>query len=191
MLSVETCQTRGLGKWVWLDEWVGLIRCLCVCRYLGTRAVKLFRVRMQESECVLCVSSRSWLSYSFQSRFHLTPLSYDVLEFASGFSSEQCPEGIVAIAGNTLRILSLEKLGVIFNQVATPLQYTPRKLAVHPPTGVCGGRGLCKIDVTTMCTWWCRLFGVHRDGSQHIHGVGEGTEEAADGGGDGADCGRV
>ena len=33
------------------------------------------------------------------------------------------------------RILSLEKLGVIFNQVATPLQFTPRKLAVHPSTG--------------------------------------------------------
>ena len=98
--------------------------------------MKLFRVKMQESECVLAVSSRSWLSYSFQARFHLTPLSYDLLEFASGFSSEQCPEGIVAIAGNTLRILSLEKLGVIFNQVATPLQYTPRKLAIHPPTGI-------------------------------------------------------
>lgn len=90
---------------------------------------------MQESESVLAVSSRSWLSYSFQSRFHLTPLSYDVLEFASGFASEQCPEGIVAIAANTLRILSLEKLGVIFNQVATPLQYTPRKLEIHAPTG--------------------------------------------------------
>ena len=34
----------------------------------------------------------------------------------------------------SLRILSLEKLGVVFNQVATPLQYTPRKLAVHPPS---------------------------------------------------------
>ena len=32
------------------------------------------------------------------------------------------------------RILSLEKLGVVFNQVATPLQYTPRKMTVHPPT---------------------------------------------------------
>lgn len=101
--------------------------------------MKLFRVSMQESESVLAVSSRSWLSYSFQSRFHLTPLSYDVLEFASGFSSEQCPEGIVAIAANTLRILSLEKLGVIFNQVATPLQYTPRKLEIHPPTGWTSG----------------------------------------------------
>ena len=77
--------------------------CVCVCRYLGTRPVKLFRVRMHGAESVLAVSSRSWLSYSYQSRFHLTPLSYDVLDYASGFSSEQCPEGIVAIAANTLR----------------------------------------------------------------------------------------
>ena len=78
-------------------------------RYLGTRPVKLFRVQMHASESVLAVSSRSWLSYTYQSRFHLTPLSYDVLDFASGFSSEQCPEGIVAIAANTLRyIVALE-----------------------------------------------------------------------------------
>lgn len=49
------------------------------------------------------MSSRSWLSYSYQSRFHLTPLSYETLEYASGFASEQCPEGIVAISTNTLR----------------------------------------------------------------------------------------
>ena len=63
------------------------------------------------------MSSRSWLSYWYQNRFHLTPLSYDSLEYASGFASEQCPEGIVAISTNTLRILALEKLGAVFNQV--------------------------------------------------------------------------
>ncbi|XP_030914280.1 splicing factor 3B subunit 3 isoform X2 [Geospiza fortis] len=101
-------------------------------RYLGSRPVKLFRVRMQGQEAVLAMSSRSWLSYSYQSRFHLTPLSYETLEFASGFASEQCPEGIVAISTNTLRILALEKLGAVFNQVAFPLQYTPRKFVIHP-----------------------------------------------------------
>jgi hypothetical protein len=45
-------------------------------------------------------------------------LSYESLEYASGFSSEQCPEGIVAISTNTLRILALEKLGAVFNQVS-------------------------------------------------------------------------
>lgn len=66
---------------------------------------------------VLAMSSRSWLSYYYQNRFHLTPLSYESLEYAAGFSSEQCPEGIVAISTNTLRILALEKLGAVFNQV--------------------------------------------------------------------------
>jgi splicing factor 3B subunit 3 len=32
------------------------------------------------------------------------------------------------------RILAVEKLGVVFNQVSTPLQFTPRKLMIHPPT---------------------------------------------------------
>uniref|UniRef100_A0A4W6DGI9 Splicing factor 3B subunit 3 n=1 Tax=Lates calcarifer TaxID=8187 RepID=A0A4W6DGI9_LATCA len=103
-------------------------------RYLGSRPVKLFRVRMQGQEAVLAMSSRSWLSYSYQSRFHLTPLSYETLEYASGFASEQCPEGIVAISTNTLRILALEKLGAVFNQVAFPLQCTPRKFVIHPET---------------------------------------------------------
>ena len=58
-----------------------------------------FRLSFQ----VLAMSSRSWLSYAYQNRFHLTPLSYETLEYASGFASEQCPEGIVAISTNTLR----------------------------------------------------------------------------------------
>ncbi len=101
-------------------------------RYLGSRPVKLFRIKMQGSESVLAMSSRSWLSYWYQSRFHLTPLSYETLEYASGFASEQCPEGIVAISTNTPRILALEKLGAVFNQVSTPLTYTPRRFAIHP-----------------------------------------------------------
>jgi len=103
-------------------------------RYLGTKPVKLFRVLTQGNDAVLAMSSRTWLSYQHQNRFHLTPLSYESLEYASGFTSEQCPEGIVAISANTLRILALEKLGSVFNQVNTQLQYTPRRLVVHPPS---------------------------------------------------------
>uniref|UniRef100_A0A915DI23 Cleavage/polyadenylation specificity factor A subunit C-terminal domain-containing protein n=1 Tax=Ditylenchus dipsaci TaxID=166011 RepID=A0A915DI23_9BILA len=101
-------------------------------RYLGTKPVKLFRVKIQNKEALFACSSRAWLFYSYQSRFHLTPLSYTALEYASSFSSEQCNEGIVAIAENTLRILALEKLGTVFNQIIYPLKYTPRRFVVHP-----------------------------------------------------------
>lgn len=100
-------------------------------RYLGSRPVKLFRIKIQGAEAVLAMSSRTWLSYYYQNRFHLTPLSYDMLEYASGFSSEQCSEGIVAISTNTLRILALEKLGAVFNQITYPLEYTPKRFVIH------------------------------------------------------------
>jgi len=52
----------------------------------------------------------------------MTPLSYDALEFAAPFGSGQCAEGLVAIAQNTLRILTVEKLGQLFNSSVIPLR---------------------------------------------------------------------
>ena len=69
--------------------------------------------------CEIAMSYNTSFLTVFNFRFHLTPLSYETLEYAAGFSSEQCPEGIVAISTNTLRILALEKLGAVFNQVTT------------------------------------------------------------------------
>lgn len=42
-------------------------------RYLGSRPVKLFRIKMQGGEAVLAMSSRSWLSYNFQNRYYYSP----------------------------------------------------------------------------------------------------------------------
>lgn len=96
-------------------------------RYLGIRGVKLFNVSVQGQQGVVALSSRPWLSYTFQGHSRLAPLSYEMLEYASSFSSPQCPEGIVAISKDTLRILSVDKLGSIFNQTSIPLAMTPRK----------------------------------------------------------------
>lgn len=43
---------------------------------------------------------------------------------------------MVAIADNTLRIIATEKLGGVFNQVAAPLSYTPRRLVIHPESNM-------------------------------------------------------
>ncbi|KAI9302123.1 CPSF A subunit region-domain-containing protein [Cunninghamella echinulata] len=103
-------------------------------RFLGPRPVKLVKVKTQGQPALLALCSKPWLSYTFQNRLHLTPLSYDTLEYGSEFISEQCPEGMVAVAGNTLRIFMVEKLGNTFNQVSIPLKYTPRQFALHQTT---------------------------------------------------------
>jgi len=96
-------------------------------RFLGTMPVKLSKVVVNDSQATLALSTRSWLVYTHQGRQQTHPLSYEALEFASNFTSEVCTEGLVAVTGDTLRILAIEKLGETFNQTCHPLSYTPRK----------------------------------------------------------------
>jgi len=103
-------------------------------RYLGRTPVRLFQVTINGTEGLLALSSRSWLCYNYKSRFTMMPLSYVPLEFASSFHSEQCPEGVVSIAGESLRIFTTEQLGDMFNQSTIPLRYTPRKMLLHLQT---------------------------------------------------------
>lgn len=81
---------------------------------------------MNGGNAVLALSARPWLAYSYHNRTMLTPLSYNMLEYASKFSSGECPEGIVAVSHDTLRIITVEKLGSTFHQTSVPLRYTPR-----------------------------------------------------------------
>mmetsp|Transcript_7770 Transcript_7770/g.32717 ORF Transcript_7770/g.32717 Transcript_7770/m.32717 type:complete len:1204 (-) Transcript_7770:61-3672(-) len=114
-------------------------------RFLGVRPVRLLKVAIAGKPSMLALSSRTWLLYNHQQRLILAPLSYvsgqnqilPPLDYCSRFASEQCPEGFVAITGDTLRIVALEHLSAqLFNQQEVPLKYTPRRLIVHPTTGL-------------------------------------------------------
>ncbi|KAI9090485.1 CPSF A subunit region-domain-containing protein [Phlyctochytrium arcticum] len=117
-------------------------------RFLGSRPVKLFKVSIQGSPAVLALSSRPWLSFTLNTRTKLIPLSFPLLEYGSSFSSEQCPEGIVAIEGNSLHIITIEKLTNVFNHASIPLSYTPRRFIHHP-----AGNHFVIIEADT--NTWC------------------------------------
>lgn len=74
-------------------------------RFLGGKAVKLFRVSVKGQPSVLALSTRAWLGYSDPQTkgFMLTPLDYTGLEWGWNFSSEQCLEGMVGIQEKNLR----------------------------------------------------------------------------------------
>ncbi|KAG8377236.1 hypothetical protein BUALT_Bualt08G0007300 [Buddleja alternifolia] len=101
-------------------------------RFLGLRAPKLFSINVRGRRAMLCLSSRPWLGYIHQGHFLLTPLSYETLEYAASFSSDQCAEGVVAVAGDALRVFTIERLGESFNETSVPLRYTPRKFVIQP-----------------------------------------------------------
>lgn len=67
----------------------------------------------------------------------MAPLSYAPLDHGCAFTSHAIPEGIVATAGSTLRILSVEAEGSglgtedeAFNSTSSALRYTPRKMCL-------------------------------------------------------------
>uniref|UniRef100_A0A7S3VLT8 DNA damage-binding protein 1 n=1 Tax=Dunaliella tertiolecta TaxID=3047 RepID=A0A7S3VLT8_DUNTE len=101
-------------------------------RFLGTRPPRLFPVSVRGHRSMLALSSRPWLGFSDHGRFSIIPLSYEALDYAAGFASDQCPEGFVAVSKGSLRILAVENVGETFNQQVTRLRYTPRRLAIHP-----------------------------------------------------------
>jgi splicing factor 3B subunit 3 len=100
-------------------------------RFLGTEAIKLVQVTVQDSPAVMALSVKPWLGYTYQSRYNLSSITFDHLTHCSNFSSAACPEGIVAISNNSLRIFVLDKFGANFNKLSIPLKYTPRGFDLH------------------------------------------------------------
>lgn len=105
-------------------------------RFLGAKPPKLCSVMLNGRRALMALSSRPWLGYSDGGRFLLSPVSYEALDWACSFSSDQCPEGIIAVAKGTLRIMTVDRLGETFNQTVHKLRYTPRQQVVHPKLGV-------------------------------------------------------
>jgi len=103
-------------------------------RFLGSKPVQLFKIRMGDEVSMLAKSTRCWLCYNHQGKFFMTPLSYVPLQSATSFCSEQCPNGVVGYLDATLRIFTIDRLGDTFNQVSQKIRYTPRKLLLIPHT---------------------------------------------------------
>ncbi|GAA6004559.1 hypothetical protein JCM10207_000934 [Rhodosporidiobolus poonsookiae] len=101
-------------------------------RFLGSRPVKLARVPVQGSPAILALSSRPWLNYAYRGILQFTPLIFDALDHAWSFSAELCPEGLIGIVGNNLRIFTFPRLGTKVQQTTIDLSYTPRKLITSP-----------------------------------------------------------
>nr|XP_019006069.1 pre-mRNA-splicing factor RSE1 [Kwoniella mangroviensis CBS 8507]OCF69530.1 pre-mRNA-splicing factor RSE1 [Kwoniella mangroviensis CBS 8507] len=101
-------------------------------RFLGAKPPKLVRSTIHGQPSVMAFSSRTWLLYTYQDMLQTQPLIYDTLEYAWNLSAAMCPDGLIGISGNTLRIFTIPKLGEKLKQDVLPLSYTPRKFVSHP-----------------------------------------------------------
>jgi splicing factor 3B subunit 3 len=111
-------------------------------RFLGARPVSVSRISLESSSAALLLSSRPWISRrdGASGKHIMAPLSYAPLDHGCSFSSDAVREGVVATAGKTLRILSVDSVGVdggddeAFNTNKVDLRYTPRQMTLMSTT---------------------------------------------------------
>jgi splicing factor 3B subunit 3 len=129
----------GSSLRVGVDPVTGSISGSPARRFLGARPVSVSRVTVGSSPASLLLSSRPWISRPDPAtgRHVMAPLSYLPLDHGCAFSSATIREGIVATAGSTLRILSVEAEGSglgtedeAFNAKSADLRYTPRQMCL-------------------------------------------------------------
>ena len=116
-----------------VDPVTGAIGTSVTRRFLGVRPVSVSRMRLDGQSAMMLLSSRSWVGTTQK----YAPLSYLPLDNATSFSSAAVPEGLVATAGKTLRILSIDTTALgsrgddeAFHAQHVGLRYTPRQMAL-------------------------------------------------------------
>ena len=145
-------------------------------RFLGTRPPRMVSLRIQGKEALLALSSRPWVGHASEGRFMVSPISYEALSYASGFSSDQCPEAIVGVAGTSLRILVPEHLGGAFNASGCRLRYTPRAMAISEDHKVVAvGQADCGVVPNRFVTAAAAPGG--EDDDMEVEGEPEGGKE--------------
>jgi len=107
-------------------------------RFLGARPVSVSRISLEGQPAALLLSSRPWISRrdAASGKRVMAPLSYAPLDHGCSFTSDAVSEGIVATAGKTLRILSVDTAVMdggdneAFNTRKVDLRYTPRQMTL-------------------------------------------------------------
>ncbi|KAH3661261.1 hypothetical protein OGAPHI_006668 [Ogataea philodendri] len=98
-------------------------------KYTGPRGVQLSKLEVTGQNAVCILSSRTYLGYSRPSEFKITPLTKPVFEDVCSLKSQDIPEnGVLAVYGNNLVILTIDQLenDTLIENIG--LRYTPRHL---------------------------------------------------------------
>lgn len=109
---------------------------------------------------ILVLTSRPWISYNYEGKVKLVPISYENMEHGCEFSSSQCPQGIIATSGKFLKIITIDKIDKVYNQGIVPLRYTPRRIAANLAASnfviIESDQGiLCEAEKKKLVVWSC------------------------------------
>ena len=128
----------GSSVRVAIDPITGSIGTSPTRRFLGARPVSVSRITVDSQPAALMLSSRPWISRrdGTSGKHIMAPLSFAPLDQCCSFRSDAVREGVIATAGNTMLILSINATGIgggddeAFNSNKVELRYTPRQMTL-------------------------------------------------------------
>ena len=160
-------------------------------RFLGARPVSVSRISLEGRASNLLLSSRPWISRldSASGKHIMAPLSYAPLDHGCSFTSDAVREGVVATAGKTLRIISVDTAGMeggedeAFNTNRVSLRYTPRQMTLISSTS--GTNAEQRKVVLAVVESDYNDYGLEEKNSMGFDRTGEGGKKKAKGKEDG------
>lgn len=99
-------------------------------RFLGLKPVRCIRTTVLGKSGLLALSTRPWLIYNYMDKYTTSLLSCSGLDAAAPLCIASCPNGLVGLSENTMRIMSIQTFGDLFHSETVPLSYSPRKMVV-------------------------------------------------------------
>lgn len=168
-----------------IDPVTGSIDATPTRRFLGARPVSVSRIMLESQRATLLLSSRPWISRrdNASGRHIFAPLSFAPLDHGCSFSSEAVKDGIVATAGRTLRILSVDVAGMgdgddeTFNSHSVELRYTARQMTLISAPLADNSRKLALVLVESDYN----EFGLEEKLAMGFDSTGEGKEKIKEG----------
>lgn len=150
-------------------------------RFLGARPVALSKIALESQSATLLLSSRPWISRRDHAtgKHVMAPLSFAPLDHGCSFRSEAVNEGIIATAGKTLRILSVDAAGMggaddeAFNTNKVDLRYTPRQMTLINDTA--GETGDQRRVLLVVVESDCNEYGLEEKKAMGFDPTGEGS----------------
>ena len=174
-----------------VDPVTGAIGASPTRRFLGARPVSVSRINLDGRSAMLLLSSRPWISRrdAASGKHLMAPLSYAPLDHGCSFSSDAVREGVVATAGRTLRIISVDTAGMeggedeAFNTNRVQLRYTPRQMTLLSASAAGGGgtptNGENRKVVLAVVESDYNDYGQEEKNSMGFDPTGEGSKEKA------------
>lgn len=98
-------------------------------RFLGPKPVQLVPIVHKSQNCLLALSTTSWIGYMNGINYEMAPLVYSPITHAAALANEVAPQGIVGAENNSIKIFSIEDTPEKMVSRSVHLKMSPKRFA--------------------------------------------------------------